>query len=213
MEKTPNSREGIRRWDTALTVSFTGSVLISRDTSRLCNSCRQLSSITPGIPVSVSSVRGGNHGLPARRGQTPGFRVCQPLLHDPKPSGGERCCPSDFHLALPPPEAYRKFPQRDRCFMYQQDSCFYRGGGNFAWMIRRNNSKKNKRRILLLLARLIPFLSMRFRERLSIRMQMAGRDRIREKERKNGNEEREREVKTKTKDEVSRSVCAIITFI
>lgn len=148
-----------------MTVSFTGSVLISRDTSRLCNSCRQLSSITPGIPVSVSSVRGGNHGLPARRGQTPGFRVCQPLLHDPKPSGGERCCPSDFHLALPPPEAYRKFPQRDRCFMYQQDSCFYRGGGNFAWMIRRNNLKKNKRRILLLLARLIPFLSMRFRER------------------------------------------------
>lgn len=101
----------------------------------------------------------------------------------------------------------------NRCFMYQQDSCFYRGGGNFAWMIRRNNSKKNKRRILLLLARLIPFLSMRFRERLSIRMQMAGRDRIREKERKNGNEEREREVKTKTKDQVSRSVCAIITFI
>lgn len=125
----------------------------------------------------------------------------------------EESCPSDFHLALPLPEAYRKFPQRDRCFMYQQDSCFYRGGGNFAWMIRRNNSKKNRRRILLLLARLIPFLSMRFRERLSIRMQMAGRDRIREKERKNGNEEREREVKTKTKDEVSRSVCAIITFI
>lgn len=76
-------------WDTALTVSFTGSILISRDTSRLCNSCRQPSSITPGIPASVSSVRDGNHGLPARRGQTPGFRVCQPLLHDPKPSGGE----------------------------------------------------------------------------------------------------------------------------
>lgn len=195
-----------------MTVSFTGSVLISRDTSRLCNSCRQLSSITPGIPVSVSSVRGGNHGLPARRGQTPGFRVCQPLLHDPKPSGGERCCPSDFHLALPPPEAYRKFPQ-PLLHVSTRFVFLSRRGGNFAWMIRRNNSKKNRRRILLLLARLIPFLSMRFRERLSIRMQMAGRDRIREKERKNGNEEREREVKTKTKDQVSRSVCAIITFI
>lgn len=64
----------------ALTVSFTGSILISRDTSRvLGNSCRQLSSITPGIGASVSSVRGGgNHGSPARRGQT--NRVCQPLL-------------------------------------------------------------------------------------------------------------------------------------
>lgn len=81
---------------------------ISRDTSRLCNSCRQLSSITPGIPASVSSVRGGKHGLPPRRGQTPGFRVCQPLLHDPKPSGGERCCPFDFHLASRRPRQIRK---------------------------------------------------------------------------------------------------------
>lgn len=93
---------------TALTVSFIGSIPISRDTSRLCNSCRQLSSITPGIPASVSSVRGGKHGLPPRRGQTPGFRVCQPLLHDPKPSGGERCCPSDFHLASRRPRQIRK---------------------------------------------------------------------------------------------------------
>lgn len=106
-------------WDTALTVSFTGSILISRDTSRLCNSCRQPSSITPGIPASVSSVRGGNHGLPARRGQTPGFRVCQPLLHDPKPSGGERALPSvRFSPRLasprrPPTEAYREFRKQE----------------------------------------------------------------------------------------------------
>lgn len=195
-----------------MTVSFTGSVLISRDTSRLCNSCRQLSSITPGIPVSVSSVRGGNHGLPARRGQTPGFRVCQPLLHDPKPSGGELSVRFSPRLATAGGLSEIS-PTRPLLHVSTRFVFLSRGGGNFAWMIRRNNSKKNRRRILLLLARLIPFLSMRFRERLSIRMQMAGRDRIREKERKNGNEEREREVKTKTKDQVSRSVCAIITFI
>lgn len=122
-------------WDTALTVSFTGSILISRDTSRLCNSCRQPSSITPGIPASVSSVRGGNHGLPARRGQTPGFRVCQPLLHDPKPSGGERALPSvrfSPRLASPrrPPRPIgnfenRKSPSPTRLLLrYQQDSWF-----------------------------------------------------------------------------------------
>lgn len=76
----------------ALTVSFTGSILISRDTSRvLGNSCRQLSSITPSIGASVSSVRGGsNHGSPARRGQT--NRVCQPLLQ----THPGRRAPSDF---------------------------------------------------------------------------------------------------------------------
>lgn len=105
-------------WDTALTVSFTGSILISRDTSRLCNSCRQPSSITPGIPASVSSVRGGNHGLPARRGQTPGFRVCQPLLHDPKPSGGEpsvavRPIFTSPRLATATTEAYREFRKQE----------------------------------------------------------------------------------------------------
>lgn len=138
-------------WDTALTVSFTGSILISRDTSRLCNSCRQPSSITPGIPASVSSVRGGNHGLPARRGQTPGFRVCQPLLHDPKPSGGEpsvavRPIFTSPRLATATTDrglsgiskTGNRHPQRDCYFDINKIRgfrLFYCGGGIFAWMI------------------------------------------------------------------------------
>ena len=153
VEKTPNSREVRGGMDDGMGYRFDGKLhrLYPDLSRRLCNSCRQPSSITPGIPASVSSVRGGNHGLPARRGQTPGFRVCQPLLHDPKPSGGEpsvavRPIFTSPRLATATTDrglsgiskTGNRHLQRDCYFDINKIRgfrLFYCGGGIFAWMI------------------------------------------------------------------------------